>query len=53
MVTQRPLTKGVLFAPSDTEVTGDVRKISDVTGASDIQAGNNRGFSRRTLRQVG
>src|SRR5262245_1167354 len=25
-IAQRPLTKGVLFAPSDTDVTGDVRK---------------------------
>jgi hypothetical protein len=25
MVAQRPLTKGVLFAPGDTDVTGDVR----------------------------
>ena len=24
-VAQRPLTKGVLFAPGDTDVTGDVR----------------------------
>src|SRR5262249_28562626 len=38
-VVQRPLTKGVLFAPSDTGVTGDVRKFRSRPSATNRKRG--------------